>query len=59
MKMDKSRTLMVGDRLDTDIALGLNGGVKTLLVFTGITDEEDQSHIQPHYTLSSLGQLFN
>jgi ribonucleotide monophosphatase NagD (HAD superfamily) len=31
-KLDKSRVLMVGDRLDTDIAFGINGAVDTLLV---------------------------
>ena len=29
--MDKSRTVMVGDRLDTDIKFGNDGGVDTLV----------------------------
>jgi len=36
-KLDPSRTLMVGDRLDTDIKFGLDGNMKSGLVMTGCT----------------------
>eukprot|EP01134_Creolimax_fragrantissima_P000709 CFRG0709T1 len=39
--LNPARTLMVGDRLDTDIEFGLQGGMKTLLVLTGISGEEE------------------
>ncbi|GJN89210.1 hypothetical protein Rhopal_002189-T1 [Rhodotorula paludigena] len=37
-KLDKSKMIMVGDRLNTDIAFGNKGGIDTLMVLTGIDD---------------------
>lgn len=34
-QISKSQICMVGDRLDTDILFGQNGGCKTLLVLSG------------------------
>ncbi|WP_049984904.1 HAD-IIA family hydrolase [Halobellus rufus] len=51
--------LVVGDRLDTDIALGERAGMTTVLVRTGVTDEADldASPIDPDYVLDSLAGL--
>jgi len=48
-------TLMVGDRLDTDIAFA-NGIIKSLLVLTGCTSAEDlkNSTIKPDFVAESL-----
>lgn len=39
--LDASRTLMVGDRLDTDIRFGKNGGMLSALVLTGCVTAQD------------------
>lgn len=59
--LNRSRTLMVGDRLDTDIAFGKLGGLKTLLVLTGVTRETDleKAKVNPDHVISSLPDLLN
>lgn len=51
--------LIVGDRLDTDIKLGSEAGMTTVLVRTGVTDDETlaASPINPDYVLDSLAGL--
>ena len=51
--------LIVGDRLDTDIALGTEAGMTSVLVRTGVTDDETlaNSSITPDYVLDSLAEL--
>jgi ribonucleotide monophosphatase NagD (HAD superfamily) len=59
-KLDRNRMCMIGDRLDTDVLMGLNGKLKTVVVFTGVTTEEDlkKSSILPHYVISSLEEAY-
>ena len=52
-------TAMVGDRLTTDIAGGINAGIETILVLSGVTAKEDleTSDIQPTYVLDDISVL--
>lgn len=57
---DVSRAIMIGDRLNTDMKFGRDGGLSTLLVLTGIETEEtvlNQQH-QPTYYADKLGDLY-
>lgn len=51
--------LMVGDRLETDMAMGIAAGLKTALVLTGVTKRADldQSAFHPDYVLNSIAEL--
>ena len=62
--LDRSRTCMVGDRLDTDIAFGNAGKLgSTLLVLTGVTSAADAAAVppgdarRPSHVLGSFGEL--
>lgn len=52
-------TAFVGDRLYTDVATGVRGGAKGLLVLSGETKPEHlaDSDIQPHGVFDSLGEM--
>ncbi|MCM1188401.1 MAG: HAD-IIA family hydrolase [bacterium] len=52
-------TLVVGDRLYTDIACGLNGGVDTCVVFTGEASPEDikDTPYPPDYAFENIKEL--
>lgn len=54
----KEETLMVGDYYDTDILAGMNAGMDTLLVHTGVTTKELLSGYdrKPTYTIDTLDQ---
>ncbi|GAA0500077.1 TIGR01457 family HAD-type hydrolase [Salinibacillus aidingensis] len=54
--LPKEETLMVGDNYPTDISAGMNAGLDTLLVLTGVTKREDLKHVekQPTYVMNHL-----
>lgn len=57
---EKSQTLVVGDRLYTDIACGINAKVDTCVVFTGEATPEDLKGTvyKPTYSVLDVKELF-
>ena len=51
--------VMVGDRMDTDVIAGVESGLETVLVLTGVTREEDISRwpYRPTRVLPSVAQI--
>jgi arabinose operon protein AraL len=56
MGVSHQRCLMVGDRLATDILMGLTAGMDTALVLSGVTQPSDleSSGVRPTYVLPSV-----
>lgn len=54
----KEETVMVGDNYKTDILAGIQAGIDTILVYTGITTKEEMTSIekQPTYAMDSLAE---
>lgn len=66
--VEPGRCLMVGDRLDTDIMLGSNCGLKTLLTLTGVSTVaeaeanrksgcSERQRMVPDYYVESIADL--
>ncbi len=60
LNADRATTLMVGDRLNTDIAGAFHAGLPSLLVLSGITDSAEvaTSKIQPTHILDNISALY-
>lgn len=59
-KADVEQTVVIGDRLYTDIATGLNAGVTTICVLTGEATVEKilDGNIKPSYTFKNVKDIF-
>ncbi|CAL5321907.1 unnamed protein product [Camellia sinensis] len=61
--IQKSQICMVGDRLDTDILFGQNGGCKTLLVLSGVTSlsmlQNPNNSIQPDFYTNKISDFLS
>ncbi len=54
-----NEAVMIGDRMDTDIVVGIEGGLDTVLVLSGVTSKEDIDHYayRPRLVLSGVGEI--
>ena len=52
-------TVMIGDRMDTDVKAGLEAGMRTILVRTGIADDKEIARYpyRPTEVLDSVAAL--
>ena len=53
------RTVMVGDRMDTDVIAGLESGMETILVLSGLTRREDVERFpyRPTHIVASVADI--
>jgi phosphoglycolate/pyridoxal phosphate phosphatase family enzyme len=59
LRLPPGRCLTIGDRLETDVQMGLNAGMASALTLTGATTliEAEASPIKPTYIIKDLGEL--
>jgi NagD protein len=59
LRMPPGRCIITGDRLETDVQMGLNAGMAAALTLTGATTLQDAqaSTVKPHFILNDLGNL--
>ncbi len=52
-------TVMIGDRMDTDILTGIESGMETILVLSGVTRLEQLANYpyQPNHILDSVAGI--
>ena len=53
--------VIVGDRLDSDIALGLNAGISSVLTLSGVTSEKifQESSFKPNMVVESVSEFLD
>jgi NagD protein len=52
-------TAMIGDRMDTDVVAGLEAGLETILVLSGVSDRDDANHYpyRPTRVVESVAEI--
>ena len=55
----REQTVIIGDRMDTDIIAGIESGIETVLVLSGVTTEADLNKFayRPNIILKGVGEI--
>ncbi len=53
----KEETVLIGDRIYTDIACGLNAGIDSILVLSGESTREDAKQTKPTYIFENIREI--
>jgi NagD protein len=59
LDVHSENTVMIGDRMDTDIVAGVESGMETILVLSGVTRREDAARhpYQPTRIVESVAEI--
>lgn len=59
LKTRTDNTVMVGDNMDTDIIAGIQAGMETVLVLTGVSQQADLARYayRPHHVIDTVASL--
>jgi NagD protein len=59
LDVHSENTVMIGDRMDTDIVAGVESGMETILVLSGVTRREDVARYpyQPTHIMESVAEI--
>ena len=59
LDVHSTETAIIGDRMDTDMVAGIESGMETILVLSGVTDREDIARYpyQPDFIYDSIADI--
>jgi len=59
LSCQREETVIIGDRMDTDVVAGIEAGIDTVLVLSGITRESDLDAYayRPHHILKDVSEI--